>query len=282
MEAIVAALWPSSAQQFIFNVNCLAILLSSLLLITLVFGGRPAPYGRYLRGDSLLWRRYGAIHARLAWHFQTAPCVFVPIFFFALGAPASLHIDFELGANRETFLLGCFWMHYLNRAFLYPNRISVHARPIPTPFVVMVGVFTTLNSLSQIVGLAANGAAATRSQFDLVGKWHVTVGVVLFAVGYVLNQRADATLCALRKGDEKGYRIPYGLLFRYVSCANYTAETLEWLGYALACWNLSAFTFFYVTVCNLGPRAVEHHKWYKEKFGGEYPEDRRAYIPFIL
>lgn len=78
-----------------------------------------------------------------------------------------------------------------------------------------------------------------------------------------------------------GYKIPHGGLFESVSAANYTAETLEWLGYAMAGWSLAPAAFAWATVANLAPRAASHHKWYKAKFGEKYPSCRKAYIPHI-
>jgi hypothetical protein len=80
-----------------------------------------------------------------------------------------------------------------------------------------------------------------------------------------------------------GYKIPRGGLFEYVSAANYTAETLEWLGYAVACGSasLAPWAFALATACNLAPRARSHHAWYKQKFGAAYPASRSAFIPFV-
>ena len=51
-----------------------------------------------------------------------------------------------------------------------------------------------------------------------------------------------------------------GFLFEYVSCANYLGEIIEWFGYALACWNIAGLSFVVFTVCNLIPRAMQHHR----------------------
>jgi len=78
------------------------------------------------------------------------------------------------------------------------------------------------------------------------------------------------------------YKIPYGGLFRYVSCANYTGELLEWFGFFVCCWNLASFAFFLYTFANLGPRARRHHHWYMETFGEEYGKlGRKAIIPGV-
>jgi len=105
----------------------------------------------------------------------------------------------------------------------------------------------------------------------------------------------------LRKEHTTGYFIPKGGLFEYVSAANYLAETIEWLGFMIAAdfaypavptlllrkilltfflWQ--QVSFFIFVVANLAPRAVSNHRWYQEKFKGEYPANRKAFIPFIF
>ena len=108
------------------------------------------------------------------------------------------------------------------------------------------------------------------------------VGFPLFVLGFVWNLQADATLRGLRKPGETGYKIPRGGLFEYVSGANFFAEIVEWLGFALATSNAAGWTFFIFTVANLVPRGVDHHRWYHEKFKETYPRFRKAVIPFIL
>jgi 3-oxo-5-alpha-steroid 4-dehydrogenase 1 len=40
--------------------------------------------------------------------------------------------------------------------------------------------------------------------------------------------------------------------------------------------------FAVCTALNIGPRAIQHHRWYHTKFKGEYPAKRKALIPFLL
>jgi 3-oxo-5-alpha-steroid 4-dehydrogenase 1 len=87
-------------------------------------------------------------------------------------------------------------------------------------------------------------------------------------------------LRALRKPGETGYAIPYGGLYRWVSCPNYFGELLEWIGFAIAAWTLPALAFAVFTFANLFPRALSHHRWYREKFV-DYPADRKAMLPLI-
>ena len=107
------------------------------------------------------------------------------------------------------------------------------------------------------------------------------IGIILFFSGLYINWKADTILINLRKPDETGYKIPSGWLFEKISCPNLFGELLEWLGFAILCWNLPALVFFIWTAANLIPRAISHHKWYKEKFI-EYPKDRMAIFPFLV
>jgi protein-S-isoprenylcysteine O-methyltransferase Ste14 len=93
------------------------------------------------------------------------------------------------------------------------------------------------------------------------------------------NLHADSVLLRLRR--EGGYGVPRGGLFRWVSCPNYLAEMVEWVGWALATWSPAGAAFATYTTANLLPRAVVHHRWYRARFP-DYPPERRALIPFLL
>ena len=106
------------------------------------------------------------------------------------------------------------------------------------------------------------------------------VGFTLFCIGWFINFYHDSVLINLRKPGETGYKIPERGLFRYISGANFFGEIVEWSGFAIACSNLPAATFAFTTAMNIGPRAIQHHQWYLQKFD-DYPADRKALIPFI-
>eukprot|EP00658_Telonema_sp_P-2_P065682 TRINITY_DN54873_c0_g1_i1.p1 TRINITY_DN54873_c0_g1~~TRINITY_DN54873_c0_g1_i1.p1 ORF type:complete len:108 (+),score=12.37 TRINITY_DN54873_c0_g1_i1:123-446(+) len=77
----------------------------------------------------------------------------------------------------------------------------------------------------------------------------------------------------------------------FVSCPNFAAEIVEWVGYAIAVYGASgmyptfiaALSFPVYTLCNLAPRAMQHHQWYVEHFGEEYRRlNRKALVPFLV
>jgi steroid 5-alpha reductase family enzyme len=104
---------------------------------------------------------------------------------------------------------------------------------------------------------------------------------VVFLIGFIINQYHDYILINLRKGENTGYKIPYGGLFRFVSCPNFLGEIITWLGFFIVTQSLPALAFFVWTLVNLVPRALDHHKWYRSQFA-DYPAKRKAVIPFLV
>ena len=107
------------------------------------------------------------------------------------------------------------------------------------------------------------------------------IGIILFAGGVFLNWWSDQILLNLRKGGKKGYFIPEGGLFRWISCPNFMGEILEWTGFAMMTWSPAALVFALWTFFNLVPRALDHHKWYRSSFP-EYPPRTKGHHPHLL
>ena len=107
------------------------------------------------------------------------------------------------------------------------------------------------------------------------------MGVLIFLVGWFINYQSDDILRNLRAPGEKGYKIPRGGAFEWVTAANYFGEIVEWAGWALATFSVAGLSFAFFTFANLAPRARDHHAWYQKKFGSDYPPKRRAIIPYL-
>ncbi len=106
------------------------------------------------------------------------------------------------------------------------------------------------------------------------------IGLLVFAGGYLLNKASDKRLASLKKEGNGEYIIPYGKMFNHVSCPHYLGEIIEWTGWAILTWSLPGLAFAVFTFANLAPRAIAHHKWYRNKFP-DYPEKRKALIPYL-
>ena len=125
------------------------------------------------------------------------------------------------------------------------------------------------------------GHLAPRYAADWAADPRFLAGAGLFVLGAAIHVLSDATLRRLREPGQGTYAIPRGGLYRWISCPNYLGELVEWVGYAIMTWSPAAATFAIWTLANLLPRAVAHHRWYRERFP-DYPRNRRALLPGIL
>jgi hypothetical protein len=222
-----------------------------------------APYGRHARGG---WGP--RIDTRLAWVVMESPSAlwFLAVYF--AGAQA--------WSAAPLLLLALWQTHYQQRTFVYPLRIRPRGLT-PVSVVAMGFAFNVVNAYVNARWISHLGRYGSEWLWDP----RLWLGVGLFALGYRINRRADEVLARLRRPGETGYKIPRGGLYELVSCPNYFGELLEWTGWAIATWSLAGLSFALFTAANLVPRALAHHRWYREKFP-EYPPGRRAVIPFLL
>ena len=107
------------------------------------------------------------------------------------------------------------------------------------------------------------------------------VGVCVFLAGFVINVHSDHVIRTLRKPGDTAFHVPNRGMYKYVTSANYFGEFVEWVGWAILTWSWPGLVFAIWTFANLGPRAHKLRKWYREKFGDEYPKNRKRMIPFI-
>ena len=223
-----------------------------------------APYGRHRRPG------WGAmIPSRLGWLVMEAPSAILFAVLFWLG---------EAPKNSVTLSFLLLWeAHYIHRAFIYPLRISDGQNRMPVSVPIMAFIFNLGNAyLNARYLFGFSGGYPESWLLDA----RFIIGVILFWIGYGINRWADRVLLQLRRGLKEGYQVPYGGLYRWVSCPNYLGEIIEWAGWALATWSLAGLAFAVWTFANLAPRAQAHHQWYRGHFT-EYPKERKVLIPGV-
>ena len=221
-----------------------------------------APYGRHVR------KGWGpSTNSWLGWIIMEAPAALV----FA--------ICFALGVNTRTVPIIIFLVlweaHYIHRAFIYPFTIRGEAKRMTIVVVVMGLFFNTVNAY-------LNGRYIFTFSHGYPNQWlydtRFILGLLLFVLGFVINRQADDILRELRQPGESDYKIPFGELYRWISCPNYLGEILIWIGWAVATWSLTGLAFAVWTAANLVPRARSNHAWYKRQFP-DYPSERKALLP---
>lgn len=247
---------------FYFEIlNYVWIGIAVITFLTLVFTKIRAPYGRHANDK---WGKM--IDNKWGWFWMELPAFLI----FPL-----LTIFGPRDKDILTWILVSLWsLHYFNRTIIFPFRLRTKGKKMPLTIVFSALFFNGMNGFlnGYFLGFIAPADGDYMS-------WNVIIGVLLFFTGLFINQLTDTKLIRLRKAQE-GYVIPRKWLFEYISCPNHFGEIVEWIGFAIAACSLPAMTFAIWTSCNLIPRALNHHDWYRENFS-DYPKRRKAVIPFI-
>jgi hypothetical protein len=222
-----------------------------------------APYGRHSKNIGVM------IPNRIAWILMESPSLFLFMYFFIAGTAEKTIVHW--------IFFALFSMHYINRTYIWPLKIRSKGKKMPLLIVLSAFGFNLMNGF--INGYFLGNFAI----YDINWLWSIPfiVGVSLFIFGFIVNVRSDNRLIGIRKEGETGYKIPVGGFFNYVSSPNIFGEIIEWLGWGIMTWSLPTLSFSIWTFANLLPRALDHHKWYKNNFE-DYPKERKAVFPHIL
>jgi len=239
---------------------------STGLIIFLVLLFVTAPYGRHSK------RTWGVtIPDRIGWFIMEVPALIIFLWLVFTGKSEKTLVVWIIAS--------LYVIHYINRAVIYPWRIRTTGKRMPLAVALMAVLFNFVNA-----GFLGYYTGTLHDHYSnlWLNDVRFIAGLIIFIAGMVINISSDEKLIHLRmKKKNDGYQIPRGGLFEKVSCPNFFGEITEWLGYAILCWSLPAFSFFVWTFCNLVPRGLSHHKWYRSYFP-DYPHERKAIFPYIL
>ena len=222
-----------------------------------------APYGKFFN------KNFGiSLPYKLGWFIQE------------IISPLSLVIFYFLNTNNSNnkivyFFLLIWISHYIYRSIIFPLRMGNNTSRIPIFVILSAITFNTINGFTNGYYL---GITNYSTRYYL--EYNFIIGLAFVIIGFYINFKADNTLIAL-KAKNKGYLIPKGNMYNYISCPNYFGEMIEWLGFSIMTLSLPALVFFIWTVANLFPRALATHNWYRKEFS-EYPENRKVIIPYII
>lgn len=247
----------------IYNFILLCFGLSSALVFIALFF-IPAGYGQHVN------KKWGpTINNKLGWFLMEVPTVIIYLIYYIVGKNNS-------GLIPLIFL--CIWMlHYCQRTFLFPLLIR-GTQPMPITIILMGITFNGINSYLQARWIYSFSPAYT---FSWLFNPLFIAGIIIFISGFIINMHSDYIIRELRKPRETEYKIPYGGMFRYVSCPSYFGEITEWVGWAIMTWSFPGLVFAVWTFANLAPRVRSNHLWYINNFA-DYPKKRKSLIPFVF
>lgn len=224
----------------------------------------PNPLGRHFKPG------WWAIKARTGWLVMEAPAAFACCGFYFWFAPS------YSGPALACVLM---WqVHYVHRGLIFPFRLRAADKPFPLVAVPLAILFNCLNGF---VNGWAVGHAPHLQSIDWFSDVRFWLGVGVMSAGLYINLRADTMLLRLRDDGSAGYKIPRGFLFERVTAPNYLGEMIIWTGFALMSWTLAGLAFALFTAGYMIPRALTHHRWFRDQFP-DYPPRRKAILPGVL
>ena len=165
------------------------------------------------------------------------------IFWFIEEVPNIIVVLYYVFAYKEQLnviklcMMSLFFIHYVNRAFIYPFKFD-NAKKMPVDLLIMGVLFCYINALMQTRSIIL----FSEYEWESLNFSLVIIGLIIFSIGMYINIKSDNNLLSLKKMN-KGYQVPRGFMFEYVSCPNYLGEMIEWIGFALCVQTYSGFVF---------------------------------------
>jgi len=267
--ASIAGACLSSSNQSELSQRLLAVAWLYLAIVAIQSYFFPAPYGKFTSSSGLSGLNSLTkvqVPASLGWFIQEVPS-------FLVSFSALIHL-YQLGMMFKLFLLAPYILHYFNRSIIFPVQLK-NGKPTPVLTVMAAFMFCLYNGLMQ-------SQALILKDMSFHSMTLACMGLVLFMAGMGINVWSDNILKSLRKDGETGYKIPFGGLYKYVTCPNYFGEAIEWWGFVGLVQTWASLWFAVFTTMFLGCRAWHTHSWYRQKFKSEYPPQRRAFLPLLL
>jgi very-long-chain enoyl-CoA reductase len=120
-----------------------------------------------------------------------------------------------------------------------------------------------------------------------VGDLQMKIGFAFGVLCQISNFYCHILLRKLRRPDGNGgYQIPRGFLFNIVTCANYTTEIYQWLGFNIATQTIAGYVFLVVAALIMTNWALAKHRRLKKLFDGKegrpkYPRRWVILPPFL-
>ncbi|CAH1775030.1 unnamed protein product [Owenia fusiformis] len=176
----------------------------------------------------------------------------------------------------------CWTFHYAKRLFetVFIHRFSHATMPI----------FNIFKNSVYYWGFAAFVAYFTNHPLytpPAYGDLQVYGGLAGFLLSELGNFSIHVNLRNLRPPGTKARRIPYPssnpftMLFKFVSCPNYTYEAGAWISFSIMTQCLPALLFTAAGFYQMAIWAMGKHRNYKKEFEN-YPRGRKPIIPFLL
>lgn len=219
-------------QQFesYMTYSCYAMLIIGVVtFLTLLI--QVAPYGKFSQSKG--WGPL--LPARVAWMLMESPNLWITLIFYLVSQSSTppTHLEsYPIDSFPNKVLISMYLLHYINRSLIFPLLLPSNSNPMPVSVMLMAFLYCSWNGFNQSLSLIFY----TEYEHNYTTRFNFLFGIFLFFFGMYINIQSDFLLMKLKRsaaakkktdGDNqtstnaKGYVIPTGGFFTYVSCANY-------------------------------------------------------------
>ncbi|KAK4756755.1 hypothetical protein SAY87_006882 [Trapa incisa] len=210
------------------------------------------------------------------------PLLLYPVFyffpvvyrFFGYSINASTHHEVQ------TYALYSWCFHYFKRIMetFFVHRFSHATSPLSNVFRNCTYYWTFGSYIAYYVN---------HPLYTPVSDLQMKIGFGFGILCQISNLYCHIILRNLRSPDGNGgYQIPRGFLFNIVTCANYTTEIYQWLGFNIATQTVAGYVFLVVAAFIMTDWAFTKHRRLKKLFDGKegrtkYPRRWVILPPFL-
>ncbi|KAK2985222.1 hypothetical protein RJ640_009325 [Escallonia rubra] len=181
------------------------------------------------------------------------PLIIYPIFYFL-----PVYQFFGYKGERviypvQTYALYAWCFHYFKRIMetFFVHRFSHATSPLSNVFRNCAYYWTFGAYIAYYVN---------HPLYTPVSDLQMKIGFGLAVVCQIANFYCHILLRNLRGSGSGGYQIPRGFLFNIVTCANYTTEIYQWLGFNIATQTVAGYVFLVVAASIMTNWALAKHR----------------------
>ncbi|KAM3688873.1 hypothetical protein ACJW31_09G003800 [Castanea mollissima] len=191
------------------------------------------------------------------------PLIIYPIFYYF-----PVYQYFGYGGERtihpvQTYALYYWCFHYFKRIMetFFVHRFSHATSPLSNVFRNCAYYWTFGSLIAYYVN---------HPLYTPVSDLQMKIGFGFGLICQIANFYCHLILKSLRSPDGSGgYQIPLGFLFNIVTCANYTTEIYQWLGFNIATQTVAGYAFLVVAAFIMTNWALAKHRRLKKLFNGK-------------
>ena len=223
-------------------------------------------------GPQIAWRTVFIIE-------YLGPLLIHPLFYYLRPYIYTLPTFDNGPSTLQTLSLWMIVLHFLKRELetLFVHRFSLATMPFLNVFKNSAHYWLFSGVLIAYFTYSPNSPTAKTDASPLL----TYSAVALYVFSELANLSTHLSLRALRRPGSTDRGVPRGLGFDWVTCPNYTFESMAWIAVLLVNRHWSTALFIAIAVGQMAIWAKKKERRYRKELGGKYKAKKFAMVPGI-